>query len=117
MNQVSLIGNLTRDAKIFKLKGDRVLAVITVAINYRKRNGEEGTDYIPVKFVTTEKTAKYLLKGKKVAVSGSLNSYVKDNKTNIIVSANNVQFLSKQFVSSEENGELDIPEEIMNDPF
>lgn len=120
MNNVFLIGNLTRDARIFTIKDNRVLAIVTVAVNYKKRNGEDGVDYIPVKFVTKENVAKYLLKGKKVAITGRLQSYVKDNRTQIIVNATNVEFLSRQprVTAEEANGEtIDIPPEILNEPF
>lgn len=120
MNQVSIVGNLTRDARLIDLKGGGILALMTIAVNYVKKSGERGTDFIPVKTVISKNAAKYLTKGKKVAIAGRLTSYTKDDRTNIIVNATNIQFLSKQpsVTTEETNGEtVEIPPEILEEPF
>lgn len=104
MNTVTIIGNLTRDAKVVKTDGGKDLIFNTVAVNY-KSGDKERTDFIPIKKVGSEKFASYLTKGKKVAVTGRLQSYMKDKQTHVIVAATRVEFLSKKTIEAEPNGD------------
>ena len=94
MNKTILIGRLTKDPE---LKGnDKVYTRFTLAVD---RVGSEGADFIPIVVFgkQAENAVKYLVKGRKVAVEGRINtgSYEKDGKkvytTDVI--AERVEFL------------------------
>lgn len=99
MNKVILIGNLTKAPEAGKTNNGNTYAKFTIAVN-RSHNREE-VDYINIVTWngTAENCAKYLSKGKKVAVVGELQirSYEttdggKRYSTEVI--AQEVQFLS-----------------------
>lgn len=101
MNQVILIGNLTRDPDMKYTQAGLAITRFTLALNRPKKDGQDqGADFINI--VTfgklAENCANYLAKGRKTAVNGRLQtgSYEdKDGKrvytTDVI--ANNVEFL------------------------
>lgn len=70
MNNVVIIGNLVKDPE-FKIVGEHDKAVFTIAVSRNKNT----TDFIPV--VAWDNTAqvanKYLKKGYKCAICGSIN--------------------------------------------
>ena len=75
MNNVSLIGNLTRDPELRTTPSGTSVSDLRLAINRPKRGGEEqGADYVDVVCwgVTAENCAKYLAKGRPIAVTGRL---------------------------------------------
>jgi single-strand DNA-binding protein len=72
---ISLIGNLTRDPELRTTPSGTSVSDLRLAINRPKKNGEDqGADYVDVVCwgVTAENCAKYLSKGRPVAVSGRL---------------------------------------------
>lgn len=77
MNKVTLIGNLTRDAKV--VQGNTPAVLFTLAINEGKdKNGNDRTSFIPCRLIgkaASSKVVNYLTKGKKVAFSGHLDVY------------------------------------------
>lgn len=77
MNQVILIGRLTRDPEIRYIPGSGTpVATFSVAIDrdYVKKDGTKETDFIPVEVMgkTAEFCANYLSKGRLVSVVGSI---------------------------------------------
>lgn len=103
MNKVILIGNLTRDAELAETNGGIKVCQFTLAVQrpFTDTNGERATDFFNVKVWRglAESCAKYLSKGKKAMVEGSLqNRKYTDSKgiekqiTEIM--ATNVEFLS-----------------------
>ena len=106
MNRAFIIGNLTRDPELRTTSGTgSSVCSFTVAVSRRfaNQNGERETDFIPVVAwkSTADNCAKYLLKGSKVAVSGSIQTRSYDDKegqkryvTEIV--ADEVQFLNKK---------------------
>lgn len=72
MNSVNLIGNLTRDPEIRRTESGTSIANMRLAIN-GKRDGD--VTYIDVVAFDkqAEACAKYLTKGRKVAVSGRIS--------------------------------------------
>ena len=119
MNKAILIGRLTRDPELRTASNDISVTSFTIAVdrNFNNQQGEKETDFIPVvawrKLADT--CAKYLAKGRLVAVSGRMQvrSYEgKDGKRYITeVVADEVQFLEKaeskeKFVEVEDNVEL-----------
>lgn len=98
MNNVILIGRLTKEPEITYTKDNLAVARFTLAVDRMKK---DETDFIRI--VTFGKQAenckKYLDKGKQVAIQGAIRtgSYQnKDGKTvyTTEILANNVQFLS-----------------------
>jgi single-stranded DNA-binding protein len=88
MNRVLLVGRIVSDSKS---------GVFRIAINKRSKDGKEITDFIPV-FVGKgkEKLEKYLTKGKLVSIDGYIHSYSKENKSELIVVAQQIEFLEKK---------------------
>ena len=108
MNQVVLIGNLTRDPELRYSTGGNQTAIcrFTIAVNDRRRNSqtqewEDNTSFIPIVVFgkQAENCDRFLAKGRKAAVSGRIQTGSYTNKegqkvytTEVI--ANNVEFLS-----------------------
>lgn len=110
MNKVMLIGRLTRDAEMFEtssgIKGCRFS--LAVNRNYSNSDGEKETDFFNVIAwrVLGENCGKYLKKGSKVSVVGSLQNRSYEDKdgnkrtvTDIV--ASEVEFLSTKTAESE----------------
>ena len=119
MNKAILIGRLTRDPELRTASNDISVTSFTIAVdrNFNNQQGEKETDFIPVvawrKLADT--CAKYLAKGRLVAVSGRMQvrSYEgKDGKRYVTeVVADEVQFLERaeskeKFTEVEDNVEL-----------
>lgn len=118
MNNVSLIGNLTRDPEI-RWSSDLAVARFSIAINRGKdKNGnDKGADYpnIVVFGKQAENCEKYLSKGKKVSVTGHIQtgSYEKDGRkvytTDVI--ADRIEFLTplSQGATDPQSYDSDVP--------
>ena len=103
MNKVFLIGNLTKDTEHGVTKNNIYYCNFTIAVNrsYTDSNGERQVDFFNIRTWRgiAESCAKYLVKGKKVCVSGELQQRTyEDNqgvkRTVIEIQANEVEFLS-----------------------
>lgn len=103
MNKIMLTGNLTAEPDMRQTASGISVCTFTLAVNRRtsKEDGEKKTDFIPV--ITwrglAENCFKYLRKGRKAAVSGSLqirNYEAQDGSRRYIaeVIAEEVEFLS-----------------------
>lgn len=102
MNKAFLIGNLTRDPELAQTNSGKSVCKFSIAVNRNyTQGGEKVTDYFTI--VTwngqAENCARYLKKGKKIAVVGELqqrsfegNDGVK--RTVIEIQAQEVEFLS-----------------------
>jgi len=97
MNSVELIGNITKDPELRYTKDNVAVVSFNIAIN----RINEGVDFIPIKVFNkqAENCKKYLKKGSKVAIEGSIRtgSYEKEDGTKIYtteIMANRVHFLS-----------------------
>ena len=78
MNICVFIGNLTRDPELRVSQGGTSICTFTIAVNRPSdHNGELRADYIPIKCFKsrTESCQKYLHKGSKVCVKGTLQTY------------------------------------------
>jgi len=109
MNRVFLIGNLTKDPELSNTTNGVAVCKFTLAVTRRFGNNE--TDYLPVIVWRgqAENCGKYLHKGSKAAVSGSIQirSYdALDGSKKYIteIVADEVQFLSSKGGSDEEIG-------------
>jgi len=102
MNKLFITGNLVRDSELRTTQSGISVCTFTVAVNRRRRQGEEEqADYFRVTAWRElgENCAKWLIKGKKVAVVGAVSVNVhqgQDGKTyaNLEVTADDVEFLS-----------------------
>ena len=113
MNRVELVGRLTRDPELRHTPNGAATCNLTVAIDRMPdQNGNRQADFIPV--VTwnrqAENVAKYLTKGRLVAVEGRIqtrNYEDKDGKRVYVteVVASNVQFLESKNSSSNSGGQ------------
>lgn len=100
MNSLTIIGNLVRDPELRTTQNGVSVCTFTVAVNKRQR-GQEQADFFRVTAWRElgENCAKWLIKGRKVAVEGpvSVSTYTgNDGKTyaNMEVRALDVEFLS-----------------------
>lgn len=104
MNKVLLIGNLTRDPETRTTNTGNSVCTFTIAVNRRFKNqqtGQQETDFINIVAwrQLAELCGKYLAKGRKVSVCGSIQtrSYeAKDGskRTAVEVVADEVEFLT-----------------------
>lgn len=110
MNKVILIGNLTRDPELSETPNGVAVCKFAIAVSrdYVNSDGARETDFfnITVWRGRAETCGKYLKKGNKVAVIGSLQnrSYedkdgIKRNVTDVV--ANEVEFLTPKGTQSE----------------
>lgn len=103
MNQVILIGNLTRDPELRATQGGVPVCSFTLAVERTQskadENGKKPVDFIPVIAWrnTAELCARYLSKGRQAAVQGSWRNreYEKEGQRHTISEciADEVQFL------------------------
>ena len=139
MNRVVLIGRLSRDPELRHTTSGMAVCQINVAISRRVGAGRDPeTDFINVVVwdKQAENVAKYLAKGRQVAVEGRIQTRSYDNnegkRTYVTeVVANNVEFLGsasdntapRQEMPDENPFDVDTPVEsqetlsVDNDPF
>lgn len=104
MNQITIIGNLTKNPELRSTQDGVNVCGFTVAVNRQKtkNNPEPGADYFNINAWRGlgENCAKYLEKGRKVCVVGriSLRTWEKDGKhgASLEILAEDVEFLSSR---------------------
>ena len=103
MIKITLIGNLTLDPEVRSTPNGVTVCTFTIAVNRRfaQQGGEKATDFFRINAWRQlgENCAKYLAKGRKVAVIGELQARTyegKDGATrmSLDVSADEVEFLT-----------------------
>jgi single-strand DNA-binding protein len=125
MNKIIIIGNLTKDPEARATTSGISVCSFTVAVQRRFANqqGERGADFIPVVVwrAQADNCAKYLSKGSKVAVSGSIQTrnYEAQDGTKRYVTeiiADEVEFLNTKAKDATQ-GQYDAPEgfEVVDD--
>jgi single-strand DNA-binding protein len=114
LNQVTLMGNLTRDPELRQTPTGQNVTSFSLALNrsYKDSSGEwqEATDYIDIVCwgPLAERVAQYLNKGRRCLVQGRLQSRSweqdgqKRNKVEVL--ANDVTFLDGRGGDSSESG-------------
>lgn len=114
MNKVYLIGNLTRDPELTTTTSGISVCRMSIAVSRRFSNAEGGreTDFFNVTAWrgTADNCAKFLKKGNKVAVSGSIQTrnYEKADGTkgfSVDIIADEVEFLSSKNDGTPEGSE------------
>lgn len=105
LNNVTLIGRLTKDAELIQLENYNrsvVKFILAVSRDFVGKSGEREADFIPVSYWTNsgDKMLSYLKKGRLVGVNGKIvaKSYIKDDirKYFTTVEADKVQFLDHE---------------------
>ena len=102
MNSLTIIGNCTKDPELRTTPTGKNVCTFTVAVNRRKKiEGQPEADFFRVSAWDQlgENCQKYLTKGKKVCVVGSVGVHVYTNSkgeaaANLEVLAREVEFLS-----------------------
>jgi len=104
LNQVALIGNLTRDPELRYTPDGTPVASFTIAVNrpFINREGEREADFIPIVVwrKRAETCSEYLMKGSQVAVEGRLQVRSYEDKNGVRkwvteVVARRVEFLQR----------------------
>ena len=114
MNKVILVGNLTRDPELSETPSGIAVCRFSIAVSrdYANAEGNRETDFfnITVWRGRAENCGKYLKKGNKVAIVGSLQNRSYDDKdgnkryvTDVI--ANEVEFLTPRGAQGDEEVE------------
>lgn len=103
MNKVILIGNVTRDLELKTTQSGICTCTFSIAVNrkYKNAQGTQEVDYINIVVwrQLAELCAKYLSKGRKVSVVGSIQTRSYDGKDGVKkyvteVVADEVEFLT-----------------------
>ncbi len=103
MNKITLIGNLTHDPETRTTPNGVTVCTFTIAVNRRfaSQGGERQTDFFRINAWRQlgDTCARYLAKGRKVAVIGELQARMYEAKDgtsrmSLDVSADEVEFLS-----------------------
>ena len=104
MNKLFITGNLTRDPELRSTRDGTPVCSFTVAVNRRQKSAEAGKHDADFFRVTAwralgESCGKYLAKGRKVGVTGSVsvNTYTAQDgsfRASMEVVADDVEFLS-----------------------
>lgn len=125
MNKITLIGNLTHDPEVRSTPNGITVASFTIAVDrrFKDANGEKKTDYYRILAWRQlgDTCAKFLAKGRKVAVVGEIQPRqyeAKDGttRTSLDVQADEVEFLSPKQQGNDEpatdaNGFTDVSSE------
>jgi single-strand DNA-binding protein len=102
LNHVSLIGRLTRDAEYKVLPSGQAVCNFSIAVNRRRKSGdswEDEANYFDIVLwgKQADSLNRYLVKGKQIGVDGELRQdrwqQEGQNRSKVVVSANNVQLL------------------------
>ena len=116
MNKVYLIGNLTRDPEVSETSNGTALCRFSIAVNrnYTDEDGEKIADYFNI---TTwrgqaETCGKYLKKGSKVAILGSLQNRSYDDKDGNRRTVTDIVASEIEFLSSNRSEEAQAPEQM-----
>ncbi|EKN66508.1 single-strand binding protein [Neobacillus bataviensis LMG 21833] len=84
INQVTLVGRLTRDPELKKTPDGTAVSQIMLAVNrhFRNHNGEIETDFVPCTLwrKAAENTCTYCRKGSVIGITGRLQTRHYDNK-------------------------------------
>ena len=111
MNKITLIGNLTHDPEVRSTPSGVTICTFTIAVNRRFANqsGERQTDFFRINAWRQlgDTCARYLQKGRKVAVIGELQARTYEasdgtTRMSLDVSADEVEFLTPK--ASDEAG-------------
>ncbi len=109
MNKVFLIGNLTRDPEMRSTQSGIPVCNFSIAVNRRFRNaqtGQQETDFFNIVAwrQLAELCSRYLSKGRKVAVLGSIQTRTYEAQDGTKRSAFDIVADEVEFLSSQQSG-------------
>ncbi len=109
MNKVFLIGNLTRDPEMRSTQSGIPVCNFSIAVNRRFRNaqtGQQETDFFNIVAwrQLAELCSRYLTKGRKVAVLGSIQTRTYEAQDGSKRSAFDIVADEVEFLSSQQSG-------------
>ena len=109
MNKVFLIGNLTRDPELTETASGVPVCHFSIAVNrnYQSQDGERQTDFFNCTAwrAMAETIARYTKKGKKVAVSGSIQIRNYEDNQGAKRTAVDIIVQDCEFLSPRDNGD------------
>jgi len=109
MNKITLIGNLTHDPEVRSTPNGITVASFTIAVDRRfaGQDGKRPTDYFRIVAWRQlgETCAKFLSKGRKIAVIGELQARTYDDKKGTTRMSLDVQADEVEFLSPKQQGE------------
>ena len=113
MNEVILIGNLTKDPEFSETSSGVAFCKFSIAVNrpFANADGDRETDFFNI---TTwrgqaETCAKFLAKGKKVCVVGSLQNRAYEDKSGVKRTVTDVVASEIEFLSARSEDDDDLP--------
>ena len=113
MNKVYLIGNLTRDPELAETSSGIKVCRFAIAVNrtYSTNEGERVTDFfnITVWRNQAENCGRYLKKGSKVAVVGSLQNRSYEDKDGVKRTVTDIVASEVEFLSTRNSADEDAP--------
>ena len=116
MNKVYLIGNLTRDPEVSETSNGTALCRFSIAVNrnYTDEDGKKIADYFNIATWRgqAETCGKYLKKGSKVAILGSLQNRSYDDKDGNRRTVTDIVASEVEFLSSNCSKEAQAPEQM-----
>lgn len=114
INQVTLVGRLTRDPELkFTADGIPVTNVtLAVSRNFRSQNGEIGTDFVQCTLwkKTAENTAQYCSRGSIIGITGRIHTRNYENQDGKKVYVTEVVAEAVRFLSGKPSLERTEPE-------
>ena len=115
MNKVYLIGNLTRNPEVSETSSGHTVARLSIAVNRDYlEDGERKADYFNINVWRgqAENCGKYLKKGSKIAVLGSLHNRSYDDKDGNRRIVTDIVASEIEFLSSNRSEEAQAPEQL-----
>jgi single-strand DNA-binding protein len=104
INQVTLVGRLTRDPELKQTSEGTAVSHITLAVNrhFRNQNGEVETDFVQCTLwrKSAENTSQYCRKGAVLGITGRLQTRNYDNKEGKRIYVTEVVAETVRFLSS-----------------
>lgn len=116
INQVTLVGRLTRDPEVKFTSEGIPVSHVTLAVNrhYRNQHGEIETDFVQCILwkKTAENTAQYCRKGSVVGITGRIQTRHYDNQEGKRIYITEVIAETVRFLSSKPQEQPDVKEEL-----
>ena len=98
LNQVMLVGRLTKEMEVKEMEDGKKIAHITLAVprSFKNADGEYDTDFIDCTLwnVVAENTAEYCKQGDLIGIKGRIQTEVIDDVKQTSIIAEKVTFLS-----------------------
>ncbi len=109
MNKVTMIGNLTRDPELTETSSGVAVCRFSIAVrrDYKNLDGEYDTDFFNCQAWrgTAESIGKYVRKGNKIAICGSLQNRSYEDKNGVKKTVTEIQVHDVEFLTSKRSDE------------